>query len=250
VFGVVSIGGDTAIKLAMWQHIYGGTWSPQEYADYNSFKHLVCSMMAITPTAHLTIPFENARRAYYADKTWPIELRRNYTSPTNALIRIPFEEGPYYLFRGGFPIAMNQFLFWNWYLMLYSFHKNKYFFLWVYQDFNYDYCKALNMAVSFGIASAVAYPAYYTREMVDLWPKERGGHCTWNNSYRECFKWMVENMDMLGYNYLKGYWNWCRRYGFMYLGGLWIADNLGMMSNCNEGFNSLESQFAGISEAV
>ncbi len=56
--------------------------------------------MAITPTAHLTVPFENARRAYYADKTWPVELRRNYTSPTQALLRIPFEEGPYYLFRG------------------------------------------------------------------------------------------------------------------------------------------------------
>ena len=107
IFGVVAYSGDTAVKLAMWQHIYGGTWSPQEYADYNSFKHLFCAIMAITPTAHLTVPFENARRAYFADKTWPVELRRNYTSPTNALLRIPFEEGPYYLFRGGFPIAMN-----------------------------------------------------------------------------------------------------------------------------------------------
>ena len=79
-----------------------------------------------------------------------------------------------------------------------------------------------------------------TREMVDLWPKERGGHCTWNNEYRKCFKWQVENMDMLGYNYLTGYWGWVRRYGVYYLGALWVADNLGMMSNTNEGFNSLE----------
>ena len=184
VYGCVAAGGDTAVKLAMWQHIYGGTWSPQEYADYNSYKHLLCALVAIAPTAHLTIPFENARRAYYADKTWPIELRRNYTSPTNALLRIPIEEGPYYLMRGGFPIAMNQFLFWTTYLTLYSFHKNKYFFLWTYMDYNYDYIKALNMVGSFAAASAIAYPAYYTREMVDRWPKERGGHCTWNNSYR------------------------------------------------------------------
>jgi hypothetical protein len=27
-FGLVAAGGDTAIKLALWQHIYGGTWSP------------------------------------------------------------------------------------------------------------------------------------------------------------------------------------------------------------------------------
>ena len=27
-FGLVAGAGDTAIKLAMWQYIYGGTWSP------------------------------------------------------------------------------------------------------------------------------------------------------------------------------------------------------------------------------
>ena len=52
---------------------------------------------------------------------------------------------------------------------------------------------------------------------------------------------MVENMDGLYFNYLRGYWGWVRRYGALYLGGLWIADNLGMMSNCNEKFNGLEA---------
>lgn len=64
-------------------------------------------MIAFTPTCWLTIPFENARRAYYADKTWPVELRKGYTSPTNALFRIPIEEGPYFLFKNGFPIFAN-----------------------------------------------------------------------------------------------------------------------------------------------
>jgi hypothetical protein len=107
MFGTVSAAGDTALKLSMFQYIYGSTWSPQEYVDWNSYKHLVCAIMAVTPTCGLTIPFENARRAYYADKTWPLEMRRNYTSPTNALIRIPFEEGAWSIFRGGFPIALN-----------------------------------------------------------------------------------------------------------------------------------------------
>lgn len=242
-YGTVTAGGDTALKLAMFQHIYGGTWSPQEYVDWNSWKHLICSLYAFIPTCYTGVPFENARRAYYADKTWPLELRRNYKSPLQALVRIPFEEGPAYLFRGGFPIAMSQFLFWTTYCTIYTFHKDKYFYLWQYQDFNYDWCKAINMGVSFFIASFVAYPAYYVREMVDLWPKERGGHCTWDNSYRKAFKWQIENMDMLYYNYLPGYWTWVKRYGALYLGALWLADNLGMMSNCNEAFNSLEVQF-------
>jgi hypothetical protein len=37
--------------------------------------------------------------AYYADKTFPKELQKGYKSYFNALVRIPFEEGPYYLFK-------------------------------------------------------------------------------------------------------------------------------------------------------
>jgi hypothetical protein len=55
---------------------------------------------------------------------------------------------------------------------------------------------------------------------------------------------------MLGYNYLTGYWTWVRRHGAVYLGALWIADNLGMMSNCNEMFNGLEAQFPIFSESA
>ena len=86
--------------------------------------------------------------------------------------------------RGGLPIASSQWMFWVTYLTLFTWNKNKFFFLWVYNDFPYDYCKAINMGFSFAVASTVAYPCYYIREMVDLWPKERGGHCTWNNNYR------------------------------------------------------------------
>lgn len=236
VYGTVSGMGDVGPKLAMWQYIYGGTNSPQEYADYNSFKYLLCAMIAITPVAGTGIPFENARRAYYADKTWPIELRRNYTSPTNALLRIPFEEGPYYLFRGGFPLYASNWFFWVGYLTIYNWMKNKNFFMWLYNDFNYDFMKVLHMGCSFGLASLFGYPLYYVREMVDLWPKERGGHCTWDNEYRKCARWMVDNVDTLGYNYMVNYWQWVRRYGALYFISLWMADSLGMMSNCNEAF--------------
>lgn len=169
--------------------------------------------MAFAPTCWTGIPFENARRAYYADRTWPLELRRGYTSPLNALVRIPFEEGPLYLFKGGFPIYTSAFVFWTSVCTIYSFNKNKFFFLWVYNDFNYDYIKAGNLGISFAISSFLAYPLYFTREMVDIWPKERGGHCTWNNSYRQCAKWMIENMDQFYFNFMAGYTRWLKRFG-------------------------------------
>ena len=53
---------------------------------------------------------------------------------------------------------------------------------------------------------------------------------------------MVENMDLLGYNFMTNYWQWMRRYGAIYFVGLWMADNMGMMSNCNEAYASLEQQ--------
>lgn len=207
-------------------------------------------MIAVTPTCWLTVPFENARRAYFADRTWPIEVRKGYTSPTNALLRIPFEEGPYYLFKGGFPHVASQWVFWTGYFTLYSWAKNKFFFLWTYNEFSYSYIKFFMSGIAFLIASATAYPFYFTREMVDIWPKERGGHCTWNNNYRNCAKWMIENMDMMYYNYLSGYWRWVRRYGASYFIGLWVADNLGMFSNCNESYNGIEMQFPISSEST
>lgn len=105
------------------------------------------------------------------------------------------------------------------------------------------------MAFSFGVASSLAYPFYYCREMVDLWPKERGGHCTWKNSYAENIKWQIENMDVLGYNFFTNYWQWMRRYGFTAFIALWTADNLGMMTNNSESFNSLETMFPSYVES-
>ena len=207
-FGMVAAAGDTAVKLSFWQSVFGGTWSPQEFADSNAYKPMFCGVLAFGPTCFLTVPFENARRAYYADKTWPLELRRNYTSATQALFRIPFEEGPTYLFKGAFPLAMNQFLYWTLFCSHYIYLKNKFFLFWVYNDISYEWCKFLFMSFSHALASIVAYPAYFTREMVDIWPKERGGFCTWNNNYRQCAKWMITNMDMQFYNYFRGFTTW------------------------------------------
>jgi solute carrier family 25 oxoglutarate transporter 11 len=103
-FGFVHYAGDVGVKMTAWRYVYGSTSSPVEYADWNAFKLLICAQLAFIPTCWTAIPFEMASRSYYADKTWPVELRRGYRSPLNALLRIPFEEGPAHLFRGGLPI--------------------------------------------------------------------------------------------------------------------------------------------------
>lgn len=61
---------------------------------------------------------------------------------------------------------------------------------------------------------------------------------------------MLENMDQFYFNFMAGYTTWLRRFGLSYFIALWTADNLGMFSNCNESWASLESQFPISAESV
>lgn len=249
-FGFVHFTGDTGVKMAAWRYVWGGTSSPVEFADWNAFKTLLCAQIAFIPTCWTAVPFEMASRAYYADKTWPIELRRGYTSPLNALLRIPFEEGPSYLFKGGLPIMGRDYVFYSFFCGTYIFLKNKFFFFWVYHDFSYNYIKGMNMFLSWAFAWGAAYPFHYARELVDLWPKERGGHCTWNNSYSQALKWMGENVDILYTNFFPNFWVYMVRKGFPIMGMMWALDNAGFFTNNMDPHLSLETQFPISMESV
>jgi solute carrier family 25 oxoglutarate transporter 11 len=63
--------------------------------------------------------------AFYADKTFPKELQRGYTSYFNALRRIPFEEGTYYLFKNTFPFIARNFFQTLTMLFAYDYLKDK-----------------------------------------------------------------------------------------------------------------------------
>ena len=122
--------------------------------------------------------------------------------------------------------------------------------MWVANDFNYNYCKAIFFAITWPLASICSFPFLAGREMVDLWPKERGGHCTWENSYRQNSRWMVLNMEYFYTNYMVGYWTWMRRQGFAIMVSLWMADSFGMFTTANEPIGSIETQFPIESESL
>lgn len=249
-FKFVYLTGDVGLKMTAWRLMYGATSSPAEFADYNAFKIFFCALFAFIPTCWTAIPFEMASRAYYADKTWPVELRRNYRSPLNALIRIPFEEGPTYLFRGGMPIAIRDFFFYSFFSGFYAWLKNKMFFLYIYHEFSYNYVKFFNFAVSFAVGWLVAYPFHFSRELVDLWPKERGGHCTWGNQYNGAIRWMMDNLDILFTNFFPNFWTYMVRKGIPIAIMLWVLDNQGFYTNSSDTHLGLETQFPIFMESV
>jgi hypothetical protein len=122
---------------------------------------MICGALAALPTCWTAVPFEMANRAYYADKTWPLEYRRNYKSPLNALIRIPFEEGPSYLFKGTLPIVYRDLIFFSYLFSIYAWLKNKLFFFWVYNDFSYNHMKFLMLSFTWVSATFASYPAFF-----------------------------------------------------------------------------------------
>lgn len=106
------------------------------------------------------------------------------------------------------------------------------------------------MGTSWAIATLVAYPCYFAREMVDIWPKERGGHCTWQNNYRVAVSWIFQNTDILFTNFFGNYATWMLRRGVPVFLAFWIADNLGMFSNVADATIGIENVFPNFLESA
>ena len=56
------------------------------------------------------------------------------------------------------------------------------------------------------LACVFSYPwAVTVREMVDFWPKEKGGVCTWDRNYRKAAVWLWYHE--FGTNHFPGFFN-------------------------------------------
>jgi len=96
---------------------------------------------------------------------------------------------------------------------------------------------------------AFSYPwANTIVEMVDFWPKEKGGVCTWNGNYRRAAVWLYyhEYTTNLFPGFIK---NYVSRQGIQLFSLVYLADTFGMFSyNAQDyfsgpGTNSTEDTF-------
>lgn len=106
------------------------------------------------------------------------------------------------------------------------------------------------MTCAFLVGSLVSYPFYYIREMVDIWPKEKGGHCTWNNSYSQAIRWLHENLDILFTNFFTNFWVHMVRRGIPIYIMMWMLDNSAFFTNSMDVHNGLETMSPISMEAV
>ena len=196
--------GDLAPRFAMFHLIYGGTTAYTEVADWNIAKHFICSQFSAIATCWLAGPFDVAWKAYKADKSWPKELRKGYRSPIHALLKIPFKEGPLFLFKGTLPLCGYSYMLQSWFFMVYTFLKNKFFYLWIYHEFNYNYIKFLFLSFSWALGVVCAYPFYFSKVMIDEWPREKGNRCSFNGSYWKAMQWQFNHLESVASDVVGG----------------------------------------------
>mgnify|MGYP002147445175 CR=1 FL=1 len=248
LFGSLQATMDYGLRFASFQYWFGGTWSPNMYADFNSLKYLLFAHWSAFFICWTSIPFEVARKAYFADQTWPTELRKGYRSPFHALMKIPFTEGPHYLFKGGLLTYIGNSIFTGWCFYFYTWLKNKLFFLWVYNDIPYNMVKLFIMTFSFTMGSVAGYPFIQLKWCIDNWPKERGGHDTFEGSYWNALKWYRQNFDVYYTVFMRDYWKWFATKGSIFFIAMWQADTLGLFNNYTAPFNRIET-IVGLEES-
>jgi len=222
---------DIAARYGTFRYFNSGWYRPFGSFEVNYYRKIPSILAAALTTCWVSVPFDMAKLAYYADKTFPQELQRGYTSYLNALRRIPFEEGPYFLFKNCFPLLMRNFFQTGTLFFTYDWLKDK---LGGVLTRASDYPHALSKSIcgffAVYLACVFSYPwAVTIREMVDLWPKEKGGVCTFQNNYRKAAIWLWYHD--FGSNYFPGFIsNYFWRQAPWMAASLWIADSLGMFT--------------------
>lgn len=176
---------DLAARIALFRYFNSGWQRPFAGFEYAFQRKIPGTMIMSLLTAPISIPLEMARMAYYADKTFPEELQKGYKSYFNALRRIPFEEGPYYLFKNTSPFFVRNFFQTFTLFYSYDFLKDKCSWLWRIMETPYLPSKIFLASVSTYLACLFSYPwAVVVREAVEFWPK-KNGVCSFDNNYRK-----------------------------------------------------------------
>jgi len=181
---------DTAVKVALYRQFNNGWQNNFGGFDYGFHRKIPTTAAAALLSAPLSIAVEMAKNAYYADRTYPKELQKGYTGYFNALTRIPFEEGPYYLFKNTYPLFMKHTLGFFTLFLTFDWLIDKFSVMWRISDVPRYLLAAIAAGFSATLTSVFIYPfSNTTREMVEKWPK-KDGVCPYDGSYRKALHYL------------------------------------------------------------
>lgn len=220
-------GVDVASRLTVWRYLNEGLPNTVGSVNAEFWRKFLPGFLGAVLTSWVHAPIEAAKNAYYGDRTFPKELRKNYTSIFNTLLRIPREEGLYYLFKGSLPYMFESFfqtfILFTGYVTLIDFMSP----LYEYSSFNYNFIKAGVITFTSYLACLLGYPlGNMTRQMVELWPKIDGKH-HYDYNYRKAAI-SVWYQPLMLQSYVGVFHNSIyRNFPWMFT-SLWVADNIGL----------------------
>lgn len=147
----------------------------------------------------------------------------------SALRRIPFEEGPYYLFKNTFPLWIKHILVPFTAFYSYDWLLDKLSVIWRTTNTPTLPIKVFCAGLSSYLAAVFSYPfVHAVRDMVDLWPKKDGVD-PWKGNYRKAAVTL-----WYGPSWNIGFAGLFKRY-FWHVFPMWfttllLADHFGMFS--------------------
>lgn len=233
VTGALSIASQVAVLRQFnsgWSANFGGF----EYSFYRKLATIMASAIVSSPTGVLV---DMVTRAYYADKTFPKELQKGYKNWLDAFKRIPFEEGPYYLFKNTFPLYIKHIIGPFTAFFCFDFLIDKVSVLW--RTTNMPVLPLILSCALFGtyLGAVFTYPfAVTAREMVDLWPKKSSEAFGGNYRKAAVYIWFHQNILIFYPGFFKRYfWHIAPQYSLPYAGGSspsswlrsWASSNTG-----------------------
>lgn len=175
-----------------WSCNFGGF----EYSFYRKLPTFLAAFVASSP---IGVAIDMASRAYYSDKTFPKELQKGYKSFWDAFRRIPFEEGPYYLFKNTFPLFIKHTIGPFTAFYCYDWMIDKMSVLWRVASMPVLPCVITSAIFGTYLGAAFAYPFCHTsREMVDIWPK-KDGIDSFGGNYRKASIYIWFHQNILGF---------------------------------------------------
>lgn len=176
---------DIGLKLAVYRQFNSGWQANFGGFDYNAYRKIPTTLAAFIVTSPFAVAGDMALRAYHADKTFPSELQKGYTSYFNALRRIPFEEGPYYLFKNTFPLFMKHIFGPFTAFYSYDWLVDKLSVIWRTSNTPIFPVKLFCAGFATYLGAVFSYPfAHAVKDIVDLWPKKDGVD-PWKGNYRK-----------------------------------------------------------------
>ena len=217
---------DLGFRIFFWRYWVGGYYQSIESINADGWRRFIPSMAAAIASCWVATPFEVAYKAFLADQKLPENLRKNYRNSFNALIRIPFEDGPAFLFKNSLPTMLGTALetFGLMYFSDYLLDWSRYLHI----DYGLPWAplKAISLGMGVFMAGILSYPYKFTaRKIIELYPKQHGAEL-YQKQYRKAFLDVNQTKYWSGnYHGLATYY-WTR--GPRMFIALWVAESLGI----------------------